>query len=496
VPLPTRRGLCTLEEEAREIAATLGHVEEMDRDSFAQLYTGRKRTRYQRAAETLKYRPVARGDAFVSAFVKSEKFDPSAKVNPAPRMIQARNARYNIEVGRFLRPVEHLLYRMENEYGYRVIGKGLSTRARAQLLHDKMARFYAPVVLSLDCSRFDQHVSIEQLRMEHSVYLAANPDPYFEQLLSWQLRNSGATSSDIRYKTEGKRMSGDMNTALGNCLLMVMMARAALKAVGASNYELLDDGDDCLVILEQSEEWRLAGLVDEFLAFGHELKVENRATSILDVNWCQMKPMQVGGEWRFVADPRKVLSSMTAGTKYWSQPGARESMAFSVGQCLLALYDGVPLIQEYAVALCRNGTRWNNDIQYADIWYKAKAEKHPFFTKLEPKPVTNETRLSLERAWGISIQEQYHIETVLSTWMIDWNHMVLSPEEIAPGWELVPRAGTEPDLMAYRMRPDSVGTAHAKRDGMGKPSHSSETNEHHASKVVPNLPSGNRGSKP
>jgi hypothetical protein len=43
------------------------------------------------------------------------------------------------------------------------------------------------------------------------------------ELLKWQLQNKGfARTIDglIKYSVEGCRMSGDMNTALGNCTIM------------------------------------------------------------------------------------------------------------------------------------------------------------------------------------------------------------------------------------------------------------------------------------
>lgn len=116
VPEPTRKGLSMLRAEARRIGRQLPSTPTMSVSSFVNHYSGKRRTRYEQAAKDLKARPLTLPrDAEISAFVKSEKFNPGGKVNPDPRMIQARNARYNIAVGVYLKPIEHELYRMKSE---------------------------------------------------------------------------------------------------------------------------------------------------------------------------------------------------------------------------------------------------------------------------------------------------------------------------------------------------------------------------------------------
>ena len=153
-----------------------------------------------------------------------------------------------------------------------------------------MKAFNAPVVVSLDASRFDQHVSKELLEIEHSIYMHMCPSGELRRLLQWQLHNKGVSSQGIRYHTRGKRMSGDMNTALGNCILMILMVSAFMDG---RKYDMLDDGDDGLLIVEEDEyAWVCQNAEPAFLNFGMEIKVENVARSLEEVEWCQSNPIE------------------------------------------------------------------------------------------------------------------------------------------------------------------------------------------------------------
>jgi hypothetical protein len=106
------------------------------RDQYPGLYSGRKQLVYQRAYEGLLSRPISRKDAYVSTFIKAEKVNFSAKGDPAPRVIQPRSPRYNLEVGRYLKLFEaELVHGFERLRGYNVILKGLNA--------DRVASHYA-----------------------------------------------------------------------------------------------------------------------------------------------------------------------------------------------------------------------------------------------------------------------------------------------------------------------------------------------------------------
>lgn len=449
VPLMTTRGHRMLDAEARALKAKLPKTDRLSVQQFCEGYSGPKKTRYLNAAESLVHNPLKPADSAITAFVKAEKFDPCAKKNPPPRVIQARNARFNIEVGRYLKPIEHNLYGLQGRSGLPVMGKCLNWTQRAELLRKKWACFKRPVVYSLDASRFDQHVCDRQLAIEHSVYTHCNTDPYFAKLLAEQLRNRGYTRNGVKYKTKGKRMSGDMNTALGNCLLMLMITRASMKVAGLVNYELMVDGDDTLLLFEEHDEHLLSGISAAFLEFGHEIKLENRATVIERVIWCQSRPINLGDHWTFVPHPRKMLSQTLAGVKYWHEDKSSRNMAYSVGLCHLSQLRGVPILQAFFSSCMKLGS-WTDEVMQDQVYKIGRIGYDSEWRQtIKPVEISIETRESFERAYGYSPAEQLLIERTLSAWQLpdtrslvqqqvraDW---FVDPDARCPYWA-VPRA--------------------------------------------------------
>jgi hypothetical protein len=76
-------------------------------EEFLATYRGRKLAVYSKAITSLKSRPVCVKDSYVSTFVKAEKVNFSSKSDPAPRVIQPRNPRYNVVVGKYIKKIEH-----------------------------------------------------------------------------------------------------------------------------------------------------------------------------------------------------------------------------------------------------------------------------------------------------------------------------------------------------------------------------------------------------
>jgi hypothetical protein len=344
-------------------------------------------------------------------------------------------------VARYLKPCEKAIYRLRGDGkvlpSTRVIGKGLCMTERGNLLRNKLRAFNKPKILSLDASRFDQHVDVKLLEIEHSFYTHMCSDPWFAQLLSWQLVNHGVSSKGIRYTTLGKRMSGDMNTALGNCLLMVLMVSTFM--VGRK-YDMLDDGDDCLLIIEEEDlNWVVDNIHSEFLSYGHEIKIDNVADVMEGVQWCQGKPVEYKvGQYKFVRDVNKVLSSSLIGVKYIDNAGSRRKLVNSIGMGELILNLGIPVLQEYALSLMRNADTNQfirldeTDASYFRLHRELKRMNMKCLARVEPKPISAVARLSFSEAFGIDIPTQLMLENFLRTWKINFSGCELIPEDLDP----------------------------------------------------------------
>lgn len=452
VPEPSKRGLVALAKTREIIARQFPILCKQDLDSIPLHYFGAKRTRYQQAVDDLKCYPLVPRDATIKAFIKAEKTDFSRKENPDPRMIQARSMRYNCFISQYLNPIEQWIYHsLEGPYtGLPLIGKCLNQKERAELLIKKASHFKHPVFISLDAFRFDQHVSRELLQLEHSMYLRFIPCRVFAWLLRMQLDNKCTTRNRICYKTRGKRMSGDKNTASGNCLLTILMIWTVMRQLGIGKWDCLDDGDDCLLILEAGQYTRFRANCDRlFLAFGHEIKVENVAYQLCDIEWCQCKLIEIRpGEWRFIRKYDKVLSSTLTGVTHWQQPDVVDYV-YTLGVCELILSQGVPILQEFALAIMRNAmggkvcvVEENDSIAYRTF---RELRTHGLRTieRVDPLPITTEARLTFEQAFGVPTELQKTYESCLARWSFDVRERFVFGQEwtATGGWhnEFVPR---------------------------------------------------------
>lgn len=454
VPEPDPQAMHDILSAAKVMGLKLGHTPPLTVEEFVEGYEGRKRTRYENAAESLTINPVHKGDSRVSAFVKSEKFDPSAKENPDPRMIQARNARFNTCLGRFLRPMEKRLYGLRSGItGLRYIAKGLNQPERAKLLLRKMEAIPDCAVISIDCSRWDKHIGEGLLRAEHMVYKTMNSDPELAKLLEWQIHNTCWTQHGVFYKTLAKRNSGDMNTACGNCVLMVLCVEYIMKRLGISCWDMLDDGDDCLLIVRKDDLSRImSALPGEFLRLGHEVKVEDPVSEPEAVLFCQTHLVRTGLGPTMVRDWRKVLSQSVAGTRHWNDPKLFRSMLWAVGKCELALNQGVPILQSFAEALIRNGDGKGPKMFEGEfeVHYKANlAAKRAgiHWTEFQSKEITDEARVSFDAAFGVSSWEQVAIEERLANWTIDSIECEERPSELDHSWQQQTAVGHDPVLV-------------------------------------------------
>lgn len=420
VPRPTVAALRECHIIARDMADTLGRFTPANGE-WIKAYSGRKRRRYERALEDQAYGGITKRDAIVQAFVKSEKLQDASK---DPRLIQCRQPRYGLALGNYLKPLEHDLYNIHGRGRMtrwlpkgRLIAKGLCSRRRARLLRAKMNSIASPVVLSLDCSRFDAHVAREMLQVEHSVYLRCySGDRDLQRILSYQLDNIGVTANGIRYKCPGGRMSGDMNTALGNCVLMLIMLARAMERMGfkPNQWQTLDDGDDCLLIVSGQDEHKLARLELLFREMGHELKLENRATSLEDVVFCQSQVVQTAEGPKFVINPFRTLSRSLCGVKHYQDPKCLPKLFKLIGDCELALGMGVPVLQTYALTLQSAGAK-SAGAMCVDAQVRANREIRSHGGRIQPLPITMEARTSFYLAFGISTGEQEVLENWIQT---------------------------------------------------------------------------------
>lgn len=411
-------------------------------DTLEKCFTGAKALRYATARRQAQLEGVVRRDANISMFVKFEKIDLT-KENPDPRPIQFRGPKYCVELSRYLKPLEHALYTMSGDGMHfppgRLIGKGMNQRERGTTLREMWDGLVSPACVVLDASRFDMHCSAELLAVEHSVYNRVYADDRLAQLLSWQLVNHGSSRLGMKYTTRGGRMSGDMNTALGNCVLMVLMLTTYMKRI-TTRYRILDDGDDVVLMCERDDlEQVLGGVTPWFLSCGHEIKVECVVFDFQRIVYCQASPIEMSpGSWRMVRDPSRVMSRALVSTKMES-PKATAAQVRAIAQAELCLNLGVPVLQEWCLALLR-ATKHVKAAPLQDTegyYHQTRRELRSLgratLETLKSAPVTQMARESYMLAFGVSLCDQLHQEHLLRMWSPSLTGHVHALYDLLPG---------------------------------------------------------------
>lgn len=407
--------LRAMEKVGDALAKYLGFRVKCDPEDWLVQYKGMKAMQYQRALASLDDRPLRRVDSYIKGFVKAEKLTDPLK---DPRLIQYRGPRYNIELGNYLKAFEHDLYHVRGTGvlsrwfpNQRLIVKGMNPVARAAHLSKCWNSLKKPVQLALDCSRFDGHVTEEVLKLEHKVYLKCfKNDALLQKLLMWQRNNKGFTKDGVKYEVRGNRMSGDMNTALGNCVLMVMMLGAALKEMGVPtrDFRLADDGDDCCLMVEEKHSKKvIAGIRQIFARFGQDLKIEKIIRDFDGVELCGCKPIRVGGVRKMILEPGRAIGKSRLMLKYRGR--FQQDYVATVGECLLALHAGVPVLQAQALALMRVGKQ----LKLRPRSWAYKLAHHPEIA--QPEFVTPDARFDYFAAFGVCIEDQLFQENWYNT---------------------------------------------------------------------------------
>jgi hypothetical protein len=398
----------------------------LSRSAFAATFRGRKRVIYEQAVESLALQSVTQRDAGVKVFVKFEKTDYTRKRDPVPRVISPRNPRYNVEVGKFLRTVEEPIFHSISELfeGNRTVFKGMNAADSGRAMHALWSSFRHPVAVGLDASRFDQHVSLDALKWEHSIYPHCFPSgdrAELRKLLKWQLVNKcvGYTEDGrLKYKKNGTRMSGDMNTSLGNCILMCAMIKQYSLDRGVRTL-LANNGDDCVVFMEAEDLARFSSDLDRwFRAMGFNMVVEQPCYQFEEIEFCQTHPVYVGpncDDYLMVRHPKWAIAKDTMCIHGFQSEKIYRGWLNAVGTGGLAMTGGVPVFQDFYRSYVESGKE--HKVHFHEQSWGVRSLQQGMVRSYGPVPP--ETRASFYWAFGVLPDEQLVLEDFYRGWKFD-----------------------------------------------------------------------------
>lgn len=382
-------------------------------------YRGRKLKLYQKARDVVRGRTIWPGIADIKAFVKHEKILQKGSKRLVPRLIQPRSPEYNVLVGRYIRQLEHRIYdRIESVWGGPTVMKGRNCVQQGRCFKAAWSSFSDPVAIMLDAVRFDQHVSAPMLQWEHNVYLSFFQGHFkreLAKLLDLQLHNRGrivCADGRLSYAIDGCRASGDMNTSMGNVIIMCGAIYSYRVSLGVK-MRLMNNGDDCCLIVERSDVQRVAeGLPNFFGNLGFLIDIEGQSDVLERISFCQTNPVFDGQDWVMVRDPKTCISKDVTILRNWS---ALEYSAFfhQLGVCGSCAYGNLPIFKSFYSCLrrsdisqCSSGMleHVNSALGDSGLWRLA-TDTH------REGPITVAARVSFAIAFGINPDIQRYWES-------------------------------------------------------------------------------------
>jgi len=459
-PEPVRGIFKRLNKYKKEIVKRVGRKSPITDEMFLSYYDGPQLTTYSKAVISLSERPVAVQDSYLKTFIKAEKLNLTLKPDPCPRVIQPRHPRYNVELGKYLKHIEHPIYKaIDRIWGGKTIFKGMNVEAMGAEIHKKMCKYSNPCAIGFDASRFDQHVSVEALRFEHSIYKSIHGYPeLLSLLLKWQIHNQGTAHTNdgfFKYSVDGKRMSGDMNTSLGNCILASLIVRDLVDSLGV-DAQLVNNGDDNVLICSaDDEEVVVKALYDHWMRYGFEVVAEPPVYITEQIEFCQMKPVFDGTQYVLVRNPTVTMSKDACSiTPFYTANSARK-WCRAVGEAGLSLTGGMPIKQAYYQCMIRNGINKGNIHKSKEFRYGLSYVLHHGKSDRKARPISAATRFSFYLAFGYTPDEQVALEGYYDSLELEWTESRLgiparTPEclllRLLPQIPLQPKSPTRPVL--------------------------------------------------
>jgi hypothetical protein len=377
---------------------------------------------YSKAVESLHIQSVRKEDAHLSTFVKAEKIS-TLKGDPAPRVIQPRSPRYNVELGRYLRHLEKKFMKaIDGVFGEPTCIKGYTNDEVGVIIKDKWAKYIRPVGIGLDASRFDQHCSIDALKFEHGFYTGVYPtSKLLPKLLDWQLYNEGkgyTPNGRVKYRKLGCRMSGDINTSLGNYILMCSMVWGFMRSLGISNYSLVNCGDDCVIITERRHTRVIQRTLHSwFLDRGYTMKMEDPVYELEEVEFCQARPVTYGNGCKMVRNVRTAMGKDCHCVNNIRDIATRKAWSTAQHNGGLSLSRGIPVVEKF----------YSRFKVYDDVGkhqpFSSVTSMHKWAGNDTPCEITPLARYHFWKAFGLTGDEQIALEQRLENWEMNFCEM-------------------------------------------------------------------------
>jgi len=178
----------------------------------------------------------------------------------------------------------------------------------------------------------------------------------------------------------------------------------------------MNNGDDCMVFMEEHYLQEFMAEVDTwFLGCGFRMTVEPPVREFEQIEFCQMRPINTARGWTMVRNIGTALAKDTMSVVPLVNEKVARQWMHAVGECGLALCAGVPILQAFYQAYLRNGRGSHNLDKSVQMVSGMRMMSHGLESK--EVPISEESRLGVYVAWGITPDEQAAIEQHFAAWL-------------------------------------------------------------------------------
>lgn len=342
-------------------------------------------------------------------FVKDE-FYPEPKW---PRLIHARRDEFKAFSGPIFKLIEEQLYQ------HPAFIKHVPVAQRPQYILDNVylpgAKMYTTDYTSFE-SLFTKML-MDTVEMQLYEYMTKNlprGKVWYDNVYRVMTGRNHCSAKHFKMQIDATRMSGEMSTSLGNGFSNLMLASFVVAEKGGHDLRIVVEGDDGLFTYSGPEV-----KTEDFTELGLRIKIDSH-DELATASFCGLvfDPVDLVN----VRDPRTVFATFGWTGARDSFSGKKKKLALlrAKSMSLLAQYPGCPMLQSLAmygmrvtksyditrVIQSRNTGWWIRE-QYLEAQQLLQAGS------LRPQPVPNNTRLLIERLYGISVETQLHVEAYL-----------------------------------------------------------------------------------
>lgn len=339
----------------------------------------------------------------VKSFVK-EEFYPSYKY---PRGIYSRTDEFKMVAGPVFKTIENIVFK------YKAFIKKIPVELRPEYIEEMMNKYVGPA-MATDYSSFEGSFTSELMEaVEFVVY------DYFTELMSdedkqlmREIKRTLSGTNVLKFKeltveVEATRMSGEMNTSLGNSItnLFVMLF---LCHENGTQCEGVIEGDDALF---KFADWSKRPRQEQYADLGFNIKIDE-VQNHNEASFCGLVYDVV--DLTNITEPFYLLCKIGWGNRKYvdARPSLLKSLLRSKALSIQHQYPHCPILSALAYRVLKDtaGCTVSDKIIGSYNLYEQEEIMASLGVTYEYKSPKPRTRLLMEKVYGIPIAVQTDIE--------------------------------------------------------------------------------------